>query len=270
MSEQEEMKIMPMLQQSKVFTQEVRGVQYTCYLTGPIEEPEHYVELCNILRSCGPQDEVILRINSRGGLVSSERMIVNAIRECQGSVKGFIEYDCMSAATGIFLACDSHGWGEHIQFMAHCSWWGSIGKNPDIKSQTEFGIKQMEEEINTTYSGLLSPEELQQCNDGKEFWFGSKELEERILKYHEHQQILKENCDCPECQSLEEEDESLDLMAVIEQNVAEGVEKALGNILKKYDLVEKPKPVKQPRKKKVASKEAVDSKEVVDKSVEGE
>lgn len=243
----EDMKVVPMLQQAKVFTQEVRGTQYTYYLTGPIVEPEEYVDLCNILRSCGPQDEVIIRINSRGGHIASERMIVNAIRECQGNVKGFIEYDCMSAATGIFLACHSHGWGEHIQFMAHCSWWGSVGKNPDIKSQTEFGLKQMEEEINTTYSGLLSPEELQQCNDGKEFWFGAKELEERMMNYYEYLDSLDEECSCGEC-GLDNE-EPFDLMSVIEEKVAQGVEKSLDKILKKYTFTEKPKPEKKPRVK---------------------
>lgn len=221
----DDFKLLPM-QQNKVFTQEVRGIQYTYYLTGPIVEPEEYVDLCNILRSCGPQDEVIIRINSRGGYIASERMIVNAIRECQGNVKGFIEYDCMSAATGVFLACHSHGWGEHIQFMAHCSWWGSVGKNPDIKSQTEFGLKQMEEEINTTYSGLLSSEELQQCNDGKEFWFGAKELEERMMKYYEYLDSLDEECSCGECDLDNEDSPKLDLFSMIKTAVREVMDEA--------------------------------------------
>jgi ATP-dependent protease ClpP protease subunit len=84
-----------MIQTNKIFSTEVRGTQYTYYLTGPIGPPEEYVDLCNILRQSAPQDEVIIRINSRGGFVSSERMIVNAIRESQATVAAFIEYDCM-------------------------------------------------------------------------------------------------------------------------------------------------------------------------------
>lgn len=232
----DDFKIMPMMQTPNTFTTEVRGTQFTYYLTGPIEAPENYVDLCNILRTAGPQDEVIIRINSRGGFVSSERMIVNAIRESQANVKGFIEYDCMSAATGVFLACSAHGWGEHIQFMAHCAWWGSVGKNPDVKSQTEFGIKQMEEEIETTYAGLLSPEEISQCNDGKEFWFGSKELEERMMLFYDYH--ADEGCgdeSCSECN--QEEMPSLDEM--IENSVENGVNKALDKILKKFTLTPK-------------------------------
>lgn len=250
----DDFKLLPMMQATNTFTTEVRGTQFTYYLTGPIEAPENYVDLCNILRTAGPQDEVIIRINSRGGFVSSERMIVNAILESQANVKGFIEYDCMSAATGVFLACSAHGWGEHIQFMAHCAWWGSVGKNPDVKSQTEFGIKQMEEEIETTYAGLLSPEEISQCNDGKEFWFGAKELEERMMRfydYHAEQGCGDESCtDC-------NQDSMPSIDSVIETAVASGVEQGLAAVLKKYELVERPK---KPSRAKNPTTERVDKK----------
>ena len=238
--------MLPVVQQNNIFTTEVRGTQFTYYITGPIREPENYVDLCNILRSAGPQDEVIIRLNSRGGLVSSERMIVNAIEESQALVRGFIEYDCMSAATGIFLACTSHGWGKHIQFMAHCSWWGAIGKNPDIKSQTEFGIKQMEEEIVATYKGLLTDSELAQCNDGKEFWFGAKELEERMTNYYEY--VESQGCgnpDCMECGQQEEDFEMPTLDTMIADAVAQGIEQ----YEKKKDAAEKKAARKKPSAK---------------------
>lgn len=225
------------LQPTTTFITEVRGTQYTYYLTGLIREPENYVDLCNILRTASPQDEVIIRINSRGGFVNSERMIVNAIRESEAIVKAFIEYDCMSAATGIFLAAHEHGWGEHIQFMAHCSWWQSLGKNPDIKSHTEFAITQMEKEIETTYAGLLTPEEILQCNDGKEFWFGAEELEIRMQNFYEHKRKEVE----------EMHGVSQDSHKTLETMVEEAVESALNKVLDEREKkatvkVKKPSP----------------------------
>lgn len=222
----------PMFPPKNIFTTEVRGQQHTYYLTGPITEPENYVDLCNILRTSGAQDEIIIRINSRGGMVSSERMIVTAMEESEANVVAFIEYDCMSAATGIFLAAKQHGWAKHIQFMAHCSWWGSIGKNPDIKSQTEFGIKQMEEEIVSTYTGLLLDEEISQLNEGKEFWFGAKELERRMENFYEYRQSQPCPCGDPSCGSnAEPEEEDFEdmptLESIIEAAVEAGVKKAL-------------------------------------------
>jgi ATP-dependent protease ClpP protease subunit len=223
----------PMFPPKNIFTTEVRGQQHTYYLTGPITEPENYVDLCNILRSSGPQDEILIRINSSGGSVATERMICNAIEESEANVVGFIEYACMSAATTVFLACKQHGWGPHIQFMIHCAWWSSYGKTPDIKSHTEFAHKQMEEEIIATYSGLLDESELKACNDGKEFWFGAKELEQRMKNFYEYRDSQPCGCGSPDCEinaRLAEEDEEepeFSLEDIIEKAVQAGVTKAL-------------------------------------------
>lgn len=223
----------PMFPPKNIFTTEVRGQQHTYYLTGPITEPENYVDLCNILRSSGPQDEILIRINSSGGSVATERMICNAIEESEANVVGFIEYACMSAATTIFLACKQHGWGPHIQFMIHCAWWSSYGKTPDIKSHTEFAHKQMEEEIIATYSGLLDESELKACNEGKEFWFGAKELEQRMKSFYEYRDSQPCGCGSPDCEinaRLAEEDEEepeFSLEDIIEKAVQAGVTKAL-------------------------------------------
>lgn len=246
----------PFFPPKNIFTTEVRGTQHTYYLTGPITEPENYVDLCNILRSSGPQDEVMIRINSRGGSVASERMLINAIQECEANVVGFIEYDCMSAATGVFLACKQHGWAEHIQFMAHCAFWGSIGKNPDVKSQTEFGIKQLEEEITSTYKGLLSDEELIQCNDGKEFWFGAKELGQRMEAFYKYKESQPCNCGSPDCEinarlaeELDEEDFSE--LPTLEDMISSAVEQGIA-------AYEKSRLAKEAKAKKVVAKKTSD------------
>lgn len=228
---------MPMFSPKNIFTTEVRGQQHTYYLTGPIGDPENYVDLCNILRSSSAQDEILIRLNSRGGSVASERMLINAIQESEANVVGFIEYDCMSAATGIFLACKQHGWAEHIQFMAHCAFWGSVGKNPDVKSQTEFGIKQLEEEIVSTYKGLLTDEEILLCNDGKEFWFGAKELERRMESFYEYKQ--NQVCDCEECQAKEESEQAFEDMPTLDEMIASAVASGIEKYEKKRLAAEK-------------------------------
>lgn len=244
----------PMFPTQNVFTTEVRGQQHTYYLTGPIGDPEKYVDLCNILRTSGPHDEVIIRINSQGGSVATEQMLVNAISESEANVVGFIEYFCMSAATGIFLACKQHDWAKHIQFMVHCAWWSSYGKTPDIKSHTEFASQQMEEEITAAYSGLLDEDELKSCNDGKEFWFGAKELERRMESFYEYRASQPCNCgsaECPQNQRLAEMENEEDfediptLESIIEAAVEAGVKKALAARDSKEKKASRVKPTKQ-------------------------
>jgi len=233
----------PFFQPKNIFTTEVRGQQHTYYLTGPITEPENYVDLCNILRSSGPQDEILIRINSSGGSVATERMVCNAIEESEANVVGFIEYACMSAATGIFLSCKQHGWAPHIQFMVHCAWWSSYGKTPDIKSHTDFASKQMEEEITAIYSGLLDEDELKSCNDGKEFWFGAKELERRMESFYEYRQSLPCPCGDPSCGSStegpEENEEDFDNMPTLEDMISSAVASGIEQYEKKRLAAEK-------------------------------
>lgn len=243
----------PMFPPKNIFTTEVRGTQHTYYLTGAITEPENYVDLCNILRTSGPQDEVIIRINSRGGMVSSERMIINAIQESQANVVGFIEYDCMSAATGVFLACKQHDWADHIQFMVHCAFWGSIGKNPDVKSQTDFGVRQLEEEIVSTYSGLLSESELLACNDGKEFWFGAGELETRMESFYEYRQSLPCNCGDPSCPRNPQPDEDEEFNEEESFSIDQIVEYAVTRALEAFDKKQKAAEKKASRTKKTTT-----------------
>lgn len=234
----------PFFPPKNIFTTEVRGQQHTYYLTGPITEPENYVDLCNILRSSGPQDEILIRINSSGGSVATERMVCNAIEESEANVVGFIEYACMSAATGIFLSCKQHGWAPHIQFMVHCAWWSSYGKTPDIKSHTDFASKQMEEEITAIYSGLLDEDELKSCNDGKEFWFGAKELERRMESFYEYRASQPCNCgdeQCPQNQRLAEigEEEDFEEMPSLAEIIADAVELGVKKALAARDAKEK-------------------------------
>lgn len=234
----------PMFPTQNVFTTEVRGQQHTYYLTGPIGDPEKYVDLCNILRTSGPHDEVIIRINSQGGSVATEQMLVNAISESEANVVGFIEYFCMSAATGIFLACKQHDWAKHIQFMVHCAWWSSYGKTPDIKSHTEFASQQMEEEITAAYSGLLDEDELKSCNDGKEFWFGAKELERRMESFYEYRASQPCDCgseDCPQNQRLAylQGEEDFDDMPTLDEMISSAVASGIEQYEKKRLAVEK-------------------------------
>lgn len=83
----------------------------------------------------------------------------------------------------------------------------------------------MEEEIVATYKGLLTDSELAQCNDGKEFWFGAKELEERMVNYYGY--LESQGCgnpDCLECGQTEEDFEMPTLDTMIADAVAQGIE----------------------------------------------
>ena len=124
--------ILPMLpmsdMSSRLLRKEMVSTLYEYYLVDDIGEPSEYIELCDVLRSASPNDEVIIRFNSDGGLLSTGDMIINAINESQAHVHGYIEHACGSMATMIFLACHSWSLSETAEFFVHSASGGTVGE----------------------------------------------------------------------------------------------------------------------------------------------
>lgn len=247
-------KLMPMLQQNKTFTTEFRGVRYDYYLTGPIGAAEDYLDLCNILRSASAQDEVIIRINCPGGSVNTGNMIINAINESEANVIGFIESECGSMATFIFLACHTWGVSEAAEFFAHTCSYGAWGKEHENFTQAEFLRKQQHKMTRKRYSSFLDDDQIERLLLGQDVYLDSDEIMERLNSYAEARD--SEGCGDASCTDCNQEFmPSID--SIIEDAVASGVEQGLAAVLKKYELVERPK---KPSRAKNPTTERVDKK----------
>ena len=233
---QDDFKMFPL--QNKTFTTEFRGVRYDYYLTGVIGDPEEYLDLCNILRTASQQDEVVIRFNTPGGQVRTGNMIINAINESEANVIGFIESDCGSMGTYIFLACHTWGVSEAAEFFCHTCSSGSFGKEHETYEQAVFLRKQQHKLMWDRYSNFLTTEEIEKVISGSDVWLDAEEIMERLEVYAEARDA--KGCGDSSCTDCNQEPiPSID--SIISEAVAEGVEQALDKLLKKYDLVERPK-----------------------------
>ena len=254
----EESKLIPMFSQNKTFTTEFRGVRYEYYLTGVIGAAEDYLDLCNILRSATQQDEVVIRINSGGGSVHTGNMIINAINESEANVIGFIESDCGSMATFIFLACHTWGVSDAAEFFIHTCSYGNWGKESEVFSQAVFMRKQVDKMVRTRYKAFLSEEEISAVVKGEDLFFDADEIMERLEVYAEARN--EQGCGDPSCTDCSEPEElqSRTLEEIIKEAVAEALESKF------------PSEVKAAPEKKIAPsrrklpKKIVDSAEQVD------
>lgn len=250
----EEMKIMPMMQQNKTFTTEFRGVRYDYYLTGAIGDPEEYLDLCNILRTAGPQDEVIIRFNTPGGQVRTGNMIINAISESEATVVGFIESDCGSMGTYIFLACDTWAVSEAAEFFAHTCSYGTFGKESECFSQMEFMRKQQHKMIRKRYSNFLDEQQIETILLGGDIYLDSDEIMERLVGYAEARQA--EGCGDENCTECGEQSE--DSPFSIQDMIKEAVTEAISDLRKDFDFVPKQKPTSKPKSRAKTSEKVVD------------
>lgn len=220
----DDMKLMPLLQQNKTFTTEFRGVRYEYYLTGPIGAAEDYLDLCNILRSSSSQDEVVIRINCPGGSVNTGNMIINAINESEANVIGFIESECGSMATFIFLACHTWGVSEAAEFFCHTCSYGTWGKEHENFSQAEFLRKQQHKMTRKRYRNFLDDEQIEKLLLGQDVYLDADEIMERLEVYNEARQEV--GCGNPDCLDCGEPEElpSISLEEIIKEAVAEVLE----------------------------------------------
>lgn len=183
--------ILPMFPMSdmsnRLLRKEMSSALYEYYLVDDIGEPSDYIELCDVLRSASPNDEVLIRFNSGGGLLSTGDMIINAINESQAHVHGYIEHLCGSMSTMLFLACHSWSLSESAEFFIHSASGGTIGKEHENYASIMFARKKLHKMVRNRYAGFLTETEIENVLNGQDYYFDSEEIAERLENFTEFQ-----------------------------------------------------------------------------------
>lgn len=150
------------------------------FIDEEIIEPRYYRNIINLLTTVPENDVVEIMINSYGGRLDSAGAIVEAIDTCRGTVKAVVIGSCMSAATLIMLACPEIIILDSARVMLHTCTFGAYGKSSDVKAQVDYTHRVESKMMRDAYMGFLSFEEIEQLENGKEFWFDADETIERI------------------------------------------------------------------------------------------
>lgn len=258
-----ETQLLPLLQPNKLQVTEFHDhIRYDYYLMGAIGDPEDYVDVCHALRSCAPGDEFFLRLNSMGGQVRSGNQLINAINECQGTVIGFIESDCGSMATFLFLACHTWGVSKYAEWFSHTISAGNWGKENETFEASQFLRKQTHKRIREEYKGFLSDEEIESVLKGSDIYLDADQIMDRLENFVEYRESLPCNCGDEMCGRNQEQEE----MPTLSELVQEAVEKALDSRDKKAKLAEKRAAKKPTPKLQKALTEAKEISEYLEKA----
>lgn len=237
-------KMMPFLEPNKLFVTEYHDhVRYDYYLVGEVGNPEEYLELCHALRSCTQADEFFLRFNSGGGQVRTGNQILNAIHECPATTIGFIEHDCGSMCTFLFLACDTWGVSKYAEFFSHTVSGGNYGKESETFEASQFLRRQTHSRVREEYANFLNSEEIENLLKGADYYFNADEIMERLEVFDEARQV--QGCDNPDCEEcgVEREPEP-NFEELLSKAVAEGIALHEKKKLAAEKKASKPKAVK--------------------------
>lgn len=161
---------------------------YVIRLARGITEPDDFADEFQILAGAGPTDTVKMLLVTPGGSVDTCLMITKAMAECEAHITGWIGPQCASAGSAIALACDDWEVDDMSSLMIHTGSYSSgWGKAKDVLACTMHQDKMIARFVRLTYTGFLTPEEIEQVIDGKELYFEVENgLVERLTAYAEY------------------------------------------------------------------------------------
>ena len=161
------------------------------FIDDDIGDPALYRDVIHCLATCSENDSVNFLINSNGGRTDSIWQIIEAMKGCRGEVAATVIGSAYSAASMLACMVSECYIADSAEFMLHTAHYGSIGTVPNVKGQTDFATKQINRLLDICYAGFLTPKELEELKNGREWWFDADEARERMLKRQLY--LLKES-----------------------------------------------------------------------------
>ena len=161
------------------------------FIDDDIGDPSMYRDVIHCLATCNDNDSVNFLINSNGGRTDSIWQIIEAMKGCRGDVAATVIGSAYSAASMLACMAPECYIADSAEFMLHTAHYGSIGTVPNVKGQTDFATKQINRLLDICYAGFLTPKELEELKNGREWWFDADEARERMLKRQLY--LLKES-----------------------------------------------------------------------------
>ena len=191
---------------------------YDYYLIGPIEaNSSEYIEMMQCLRSLSPMDVFVMHINCPGGSVHTGEQLLAALKDSEGYIIASIEGEACSMATQLCLNADEVVISDGSIFMVHNLSAGAIGNFTSIEDTTAY-LKSLNTHLAELYNSLLTPEELSRVQHGRDVTLFAAEMRKRLETFDYPRRKMRE-----EMMKDIEPEESLDLMGMIAQAVAEGI-----------------------------------------------
>ena len=172
----------PQQQNGLIRTIPMQVNSHLIFIDDDIGDPALYRDVIHCLATCNENDGVNFLINSNGGRTDSIWQIIEAMKGCRGDVAATVIGSAYSAASMLACMAPECYIADSAEFMLHTAHYGSIGTVPSVKGQTDFATKQINRLLDICYAGFLTPKELEELKNGREWWFDAEEARERMLK----------------------------------------------------------------------------------------
>lgn len=164
------------------------------YFSEAINEAKKFVDLIHKIKTAGPEDIIYMYLNLPGGYITTGVQILSAMRMSKAHIVTVVEGEVASLGTLIFLSADEFIIHDNTLLMIHNHSGGQWGKGHEYLAQADATSKWFETLARDVYKNFLTPTEIKEMLDGKDFWFQADEVKTRLEKLvKESQKAAKAN-----------------------------------------------------------------------------
>lgn len=157
------------------------------------DEPRYYRNVTDICLQAQEDDQIHFHLNSGGGSFSALSTCLDAISRTDAITVAVIQGDCSSAASILALHCDIVDVGLYATMLCHhASFPIPFQKAADVESMVQHYSENLRDVIQNTYEGFMTPAEIKEMLDGKQFYMNSEEIVTRLEARDEYrEEVLK-------------------------------------------------------------------------------
>lgn len=237
--------------ESKPFDVRQAGIQsnrYDVYLSKALGDVEEYVDLFHLLASATEHDVIYIHLNCPGGNVDTGLQLISFMQDSRATIVTAIYGTTASMGTAIFLCGDQFMVSKTARLMVHNFSGGLYGKGNEMVAQLQSTTEWFTAAFTDVHVPFLSKEECADVVSGRDMWFQSPEIEQRLQRVVEHREALRiEDIKLTQLEQLE------DMLEGFEDSTE--IQAIRDNIDKLFDqLLQTPEPEPAPKKKKSSRK----------------
>ena len=154
------------------------------FLQKEIDSIEHHMDQIEAIRDAQEGDLVeVYCISNRGGYIDTIVPLCNALATTPAHTVCYVEGHNSSAGTFPAMIAQEVHVGAYASFMLHCAQGGGdYGTLVNNAESARFFEKQYSQLLEDIYHGFISPEEAKTLHDGRELYFDSEAIRERLQK----------------------------------------------------------------------------------------
>jgi len=156
------------------------GLVYHFYIHDDIGPAGDYVDLLDALYTSGPEDNIILHLNTPGGYFNTVCEILTAIRASQAFVTTRADGEVASGGSLLLFAGDGIVIGDFCEVMLHDGSGGAGGKINENLRSAEANSRRFAKVYHSVYEPFFTEEEVDEILEGKDLYLLAEDVTERV------------------------------------------------------------------------------------------